>query len=726
VNLLAGHRVAVASYGVSAAYAGWLLRQFGADVTHVSALDPEGLGAFLAEGGRFHQAPQLDLAPGELLVTDAPVTASNREAIERRAARSGVVWLTPWGLDTPWQDRPWSDLTLLATGGWMHAVGEPEGPPLAPPGAIPQYMAGLFAAIEALGRPAGDQSAGLSVVSMAEAVAATAIYDTVAFQYHGVSRGRVGNRFARAQCTLVTLPCLDGYLGIHAALHHQWLKLVTLIGHPEIATDPRFATLEERMQHLPELDEYLVPWLASRKRWDAYHELQAARIPCAPIPDVSEVLASPQLAARRAWHEVTTPSGRGLRVPGPPARVETGPAEPVTPREPGPWAHGRVRVVDLSMGWAGPLVSHVLACYGADVIKLESHRHFDWWRGSRPAGDDPTLSLHERSHVFNSANRGKRGVTLDAVHPEGNALVRRLIASADVVIENFGAGVLEKLGLDYLTLAADNPSLILLRQPAFGRGGPESQYAAFGNTIEGMSGLTSLVGPEGGPPYQLGNALGDPVSGLNGAVAVLAALEARSRDGLGRCVEAAQVEGFLPLVSEAFVDYQRTGTIPTRRGNRRPGPGPSGAFACAGEDAWLAVDVTGAAARSALASLLRVSVDSDLEAALVSWAAAHDRDDAAAQLAAHGIPAAPVNSELDVLYGEPFSSANFFEGMEREVVGYHLYPSLPVIAGGERRLPGGPAPLLGEHTHEVLQSLGLDSAALEALERSGVTGAVPV
>ncbi|MGE5596278.1 MAG: CoA transferase, partial [Hyphomicrobiales bacterium] len=323
MELLQGNRFAVASYGVAAGYAGWLLRQFGADVVHVSALDPEGVGAFLAEGASFAPAPSLDAEPGVTLITDAPVTPRNRQALEARAAGGGrVIWITPWGLDTPWTGRPASDLVLHAAGGWMCSVGDPGREPLGPPGAQGQFVGGLFAAIAALSGAAG----GIIDLPLVEAVAATMIYDSVAFQYFGLIRGRVGNRFARSQPTLVTLPCKDGHIGIHAALHGQWVTLTKLIGHPELVSDPRFASPADRSANIAGLDSYLLPWLAERTRFEVFHTLQAARIPCAALPTLDEVLASPQLDARKAWRTVQTPSGRAYTVPGAPARVlaETG------------------------------------------------------------------------------------------------------------------------------------------------------------------------------------------------------------------------------------------------------------------------------------------------------------------------------------------------------------------------------------------------------------------
>ncbi|MBI5948485.1 MAG: CoA transferase [Chloroflexi bacterium] len=736
MDLLAGEPFAVASHGLAAAYVAWLLRQYGAEVDHQSALDPSaGPALYLCEGARPDPAPKP--AGASPLITDAPITAANRAWLEAEAARRPVTWITPWGHTTDWAERPATDLIVHAAGGWMSGVGEPGREPIGPPGAQAQFAAGLFATVHVLS-PAGKLR-GLASVSIAEAVAATCIYDVVAFQYYGNVRQRVGNRYAATQPMLTTLPCKDGYVGIHAALHAQWVRVCQLIGHPELVADPRFADPGERARNIAALDTYLLPWLATRTRWEAYHELQAARVPASALPTVDEVLASPQLAARDAWREVPGPGGRPIRVPGPPARVERSHARPVPDRPDGPWRHGSLRVLDLSMGWAGPLVSHILSCYGADVIKVEGPGRIDWWRGSRPPGDDPANVLHERSHVFNTANRGKRGITLDLTSPEGRAIALQLADAADVVVENFRAGVLERLGLGYDALSERNPGLILLRQPGFGAGGPEGSYQVFGNTIEGMSGLTAITGYEDGPPLMMSNAFGDPVSGLNGTIAVLAALSAKERDHHGAAIEAAQIEGFLPMTSEALIAHQVSGEVPARRGNRRPRSEPSGAFRCAGDDRWLALEVRDGADWAALASILGQPWDTDaslstvearearrseIHEAVEAWTSTRDRDEAVEILVAAGIPAAPVNDESDQLAFGPFAEIEFFAGSERAVVGYHLYPSLPILTAAGRPQPPCPAPLLGEHTAEVLAGLGLTGSEVAALSDSGIV-AIP-
>jgi crotonobetainyl-CoA:carnitine CoA-transferase CaiB-like acyl-CoA transferase len=245
-------------------------------------------------------------------------------------------------------------------------------------------------------------------------------------------------------------------------------------------------------------------------------------------------------------------------------------------------------------------------------------------------------------------------------------------------------------------LSARNPGVILMRQPGFGADGPEASYRAFGNTIEGMSGLTSLVGYAGGAPTMMSNAMGDPVSGLNATVALQAALRARGRDGRGRCVEVAQLDGFLPLMSEELIAYQRTGQLPERRGNERPTSMFAAVVPAAGDDVWIAVECVTQPQYEAM----RKVTGGQLEV----WAAAQSVEDAVEALIAAGVPAAKVNAEPDLVGSGMLAGAGFWELIDREFVGAHLYPGVPIVADGARWESGVPAPTLGQHDAEVAAS----------------------
>ncbi|MBE0608715.1 MAG: CoA transferase, partial [Dehalococcoidia bacterium] len=259
------------------------------------------------------------------------------------------------------------------------------------------------------------------------------------------------------------------------------------------------------------------------------------------------------------------------------------------------------------------------------------------------------------------------------------------------------------------------------------------------NTIEGMSGLTALIGYPGGQPVMLSNALGDPVSGLTGTIALLSALAARERDGRGRLIEAAQLEGFLPLVAESLIEYQRTGVIPPRNGNRRPGHVPSGAFPCR-DGEWVAIEVDSDAGWASFAGLIgepwavdetlaslpgREAREDELERQLAEWMRAWNGDELVEACLAAGVVAAPVLTEGEILSLEPLVESGFWEGEERAHVGFHLYPGLPIRGESGRPEASGPAPTLGEHTTEVLAALGLGTEELLRLAAEDVIGSRP-
>lgn len=401
---------------------------------------------------------------------------------------------------------------------------------------------------------------------------------------------------------------------------------------------------------------------------------------------------------------------------------------------------GKIRVIDLTMGWAGPLLGQVLAEMGAQVIKIEDTRHFDWWRGSLAMGP-PELQVHERSAVFNSANRGKLGATLDLENPRGVEIVTQLAKDADIVLENYSPGIIERLGLGYSVLAPLNPRLIMISMPSFGSEGPEASTRGYGNTIEAMAGVTGLTGyHDGGQPYTLSNALGDPVAGLNGSFAVLTALLERERTGRGQRIELAQVEAAIPFVADAIMEYQITGKVPRPRGNRHPVHAPHGVYR-AGEG-WIALaaeddeqwrSVADALGIGALANDPRFATESErkrnedaLDAELSRALKDLDDDEIAHRLIAAGVPAGQVNSCADVL-GDPQASARgFFVGIDRPVVGPYLYPGAPAHFSRTPLVTDRPSPLLGQHNRVVFRDiLGMSDGEIDALEAEGIIGNEP-
>ena len=343
------------------------------------------------------------------------------------------------------------------------------------------------------------------------------------------------------------------------------------------------------------------------------------------------------------------------------------------------------RAIDLTMGWAGPLVTQILSFMGAEVIKVEDTLHFDWWRGSRAMAPAEMQPL-ERSSVFNAVNRGKLGCTLDLSNARGVDLLKRMIAVSDILVENFSAGVIDRLGLDYATICAINPRTIMVSMPIFGSGGPDSHARGYGMTVEAMAGVTNLCRYEpGGQPYTLSNALGDPVSGLTGALAVMAALHERERTGRGQLIEISQVETAIPFVADSLVNLQLNAREPLPQGNRHLEFAPHGIFRCAGDDSWIAIGIETEVQWLRLVELLGASelareprfadmgsrkvAEQALNEKLNQLTAGHPAEELAVRLNAAGIAASPVNSAPDVLGDALLHSRGFFVPIDRAVVG---------------------------------------------------------
>ena len=252
----------------------------------------------------------------------------SQEVLRTANPRLVSVAISNFGSSGPYRDYRMTDSVAFALGSWTYPMGEQDRPPVQPGGAFGQYVAGLYAAIGALQavRTRNATHAAQHVeVSIQEALVATSLYDFVAFSYSGFVRQRSGKQFHAAFPNLVTLPCADGYVGVHAGLPHQIVALLELVERPDLASDARFRNIPSLATCADELHAALIPWMRDRKKWDIYHAAQARGIPLSPIPSAQEVVEWVQLKERRAFIEIERPGGGTVSIPGPPSRESGAP-----------------------------------------------------------------------------------------------------------------------------------------------------------------------------------------------------------------------------------------------------------------------------------------------------------------------------------------------------------------------------------------------------------------
>jgi crotonobetainyl-CoA:carnitine CoA-transferase CaiB-like acyl-CoA transferase len=394
-----------------------------------------------------------------------------------------------------------------------------------------------------------------------------------------------------------------------------------------------------------------------------------------------------------------------------------------------------IRIVDLSMGWAGPLATRHLADLGAEIIKVEACQRPDWWRGWEATPAWITDHGYEKSASFNTVNRNKLDVTLDLTALDGKALLKRLVAISDAVIENYSGAVLRNLGLDYAALAVVNPGLVMISMPAFGSTGPWRDYRAYGSTVEQASGLPHLHGRPQDPPVMLHVAYGDPVAGLNAAAALLIALRHRRRTGKGQYIDLAQSACLFPLGAHGIIEQSLTGTAPARLGNRSRYAAPHGVFPCAGDDAWITLQVfredqwhrlvalAGAALEGFGGAADRLRRVDALEAAVAAWTRRFAGDELMNRLQAAGVPAAVLRAPSELVDDPHLQARGFWTTVDRAHVGPQPHPAAPYREGQEPYPIDAPAPTLGEHNGTVLRELlGLTVAEIEDLTARHVIG----
>ncbi len=779
---LTGLRVVDLSSWIGGGYCTKLLTDGGADVVKVEAPvgDPlrrwSASGAEIADGDgalfNYLHASQrsvvIDPAQGHdplhALLADADIVVWSHGPVaappaplaphEMTSAHPHLVVaaISPYGIDSPWEGRPATEFTLQAWSGGIVRLsrGRPDLPPSHVAGQIGEWMSGLYAAIGALAtwRIGG---AGVVDVSMMEVLASTLTYYPVTFHDQ---RGKPMQQQRFVPTPGVTVAS-DGMVGLGTGTGQQWLDFCAMVGHPQWAEE--YANFMNRSGLVPAINA----WAAEHTVAEICELATAFRLPNAPIVNGADMAAMEHMRARDTFRR--NPRDGAIN-PRPACRFEAVPVrEPGLapalgehsggwPREaatlhpvprPGGLPFEGLRVLDMTAFWAGPLTGHLLALLGAEVIHLESMSRPDGVRmvGGVPPSEPDWL---ERGPIFSALNTNKQSLAIDTRTPAGVALLKRVLATCDVLVENYTPRVLDQLGLDAATLREINPRLITVRMPGFGLDGPWRDVAAFAFVIEDASGFTWLNGhPEAAPsePYSIG----DPNAGLHAVFGLQLALAHRDRTGQGGLVEAAMLDAALNVTAEQVIEHSAYGALLERAGNRGPLAAPQGLYRVAGpdefggDDAWVAIAVATDEQWAGLANAVgrpewasdpglasaagrRQHLD-EIDARLEEWCRARSADEAVAHLLAAGVPCAPVLQPHRQPELAPLEQRGFFESLDHPIIGTARFATMPMtMPGAPERWHLRPAPLLGEHTMTLLADLGLTPAELSGLAAEGVIG----
>jgi crotonobetainyl-CoA:carnitine CoA-transferase CaiB-like acyl-CoA transferase len=692
-----------------------------------------------------------------------------------------ITIVTPFGTDGSRAGWRSDDIVTSAMGAIAYSTpGIPDAatdlyaePPLHAGCFAAGTIAGIVAAnatVAALrSRAAGGQGC-LVEVSEQAAVATMQQRDIANASYIGGTHKRIFSSTTTGRMPNFYLPCKDGWVAIPAPLEDQWQRLVQGMGSPEWTSTPAFASGAARTANCIELQRRMTEWTMTVTSDELYRIAQDLQLLVFPFHSVRRMLASPQVESRGSVVDFELGS-RAARMPAAPVNLRGSPwsmrrraprrgehtaammqawareARPAAPAAvpaagavDGAASDTRtlplagVRVLDLGQFIAVPFCTLWLAWLGAEVISVESRRRMT--SRTAPPFAPGLRGDPDASGYYNLLYSAKKSVTLDMTTPAGRDLARRLAGVVDVMVDNYATGVLEKFGLGYETIVKDNPRLVALSCGAFGRSGPMKAARGLHSAVNLFSGVADVTGYRNGAPRILGGCLPDPFSGTYAGFAIMAALHHRDRTGRGQFIDLAMYEAMMTLIPEAVIDLTANDRDPVRQGSRDRAKAPHGIYRCRDEDTWVAISVDGdrdwaawcrATGNTALASDVhfatagaRCANADALDARVAAWTSTRSAAEAAQALQAHGVAAGPVLRSDQLIDDESLVNLGAVISTDHPKAGVRRQLGLPWRMDSAR-FAYRRAPLLGEHTQEILTTLlGVDEAEFARLEADGV------
>lgn len=664
--------------------------------------------------------------------------------------------VTPFGLTTAWQDRRANDLVAGAAGGLIQVSGSPQGVPIQG-GANPSYTMASLAAASAITialhqrdfADDGRGGAGIHIdLSLQEATTMTVMQTACPslWSWH--------KRIPRRPGLSAAMPCRDGkFVGllVRPDRFESFLAWADEVGidHGMTADDWHWARLESPREGNP-VAETTVKLAEALSRDEFVEGALKADIICLPVLDFPDLEQAEQFRVNDQFfsleHEPLGESLGFVRSPvdamadgvdfcrAPLLGEHQALLDDLSPTQASTQQHSAgvadpaqalkgLRIVDFGWVLAAPIGTRILASFGAEVIRVESSTKPDSMRSQfGPAGKpDPDLG-----GLFNSVNAGKKSLAVDLTKPDGMALIKELIATADIVINNFRPGAMERMGLGYDVLRELREDIILLNLPGAHRNGPWAQRPSMGNILMAASGFNMLTGFPGERPRGIGIAYPDFTSPHLLAATTLAAVRQRMQTGAGQQLHLTQLSGVLSLLGSEWMQFKASGKQPARNANRNENYAPHGIFPTVAEqdpaiDTWVALAVASEDQWHAFCKVIgapqlatdqrfatlrdRKRHEDELDEIVSAWTASHDKWEIADALQAAGIAAAPVEHLKDMLEKDPQLSQHY------QVVQQPVAPEIDIPIDREparwvgQRLDLKRAPGIGEHNQYVVQDI---------------------
>ena len=695
--------------------------------------------------------------------------------------------ITPFGQTGPYKDYRGGDLVAGSMGGMVYCTGEPDRAPLRISSEQAYCQAGVHAAIGILialfDRSITGQGQHVDV-SMQASMVRTLHTQLPYWEFSKRIIERSGVwRFRGGAVTREIWPCKDGFVSwmfFGGAVGTQqmrtmvdWLKSKGFAGSLGEQTED-WASLDltkVSADKIKSWEKIIGDFFLTHTKAQLYQEALERRVSLTPLNAVSDVVHDEQLASRGFWTDLDYPElGKTISYPGPMFKTTEKDCMPSV-RGPAPlpgendaqvlvqglgligtafgpsmqpssmgsvgsegMALKNVKVLDFSWAFAGPFIGAYLGDYGAQVIKVETHSRLDTTRVTAPYKDG--ITGVDRSGCFPVANSSKYGLTVDWKHPRAKEVLNKLVSWADVVVENFGAGVMERRGLGYEALRKIKIDIIMLSSTIQGQTGPRRSFVGWGWNTVALTGIANLTGWPDRSPVGTIQAYPDSIVPWFGTVAVLSALDYHRRTGRGQSIDISQYETTAHFLAPLLLDYTANGHEATRAGNRSLYAAPHGVYRCRGDNRWCAITVfsenewqafckalgspAGLASSKFSTLEVRKSNEDDLDRLVEAWTVNYTPEDVMTKLQQAGVAAGVVKSNQEVFADPQLAARHYFQPVQHREIGRMLQQAWPIELSRSPR-ESRPAPCLGEHNEYICTKiLGLSDAEFVDYLNAGV------